>query len=192
MIVYVLFFAGLNESVFNVSIPQIAEQFQLLPSEVNWMITAYIVTFGIGQTLFPKLSNRYEIGPLMTFGILIYMISGLIGILLQQWFALVIIVRAIQGIGASAIKALAVAGCYVTSTLHWSLLLLIPLFLLPAIPLLLKLPKVTEDVFLPDDFANRMNNYPKFVVSATLQELSWNNSRLIKGNLAEEVAKLKQ
>lgn len=85
----------------------------------------------------------------MTFGILIYMISGLIGVLLQQWFALVIIVRAIQGIGASAIKALAIAagpilGGYVTSTLHWSLLFLIPLFLLPAIPLLLKLPKMNQ------------------------------------------------
>ncbi|GIN93716.1 pyrimidine reductase [Siminovitchia terrae] len=52
--------------------------------------------------------------------------------------------------------------------------------------------KVSKGVYLPDEFADRMNNYPKFVVSATLQELSWNNSRLIKGNLAEEVAKLKQ
>ncbi|MFD0714146.1 dihydrofolate reductase family protein [Paenibacillus sp. GCM10027626] len=37
-----------------------------------------------------------------------------------------------------------------------------------------------------------MNNYPKFVVSTTLQEASWNNSQLIKGNLVEEVSKLKQ
>src|SRR5690348_17053160 len=78
LIVYVLFFAVLNESVFNVSIPQIAEQFHLLPSEVSWMITAFIVTFGIGQAIFAKLSDRYEIGPLMTAGILIYMIAGLI------------------------------------------------------------------------------------------------------------------
>ncbi|GIN95961.1 tetracycline efflux MFS transporter Tet(L) [Siminovitchia terrae] len=176
LIVYVLFFAVLNESVFNVSIPQIAEEFQLLPSEVSWMITSFIVTFGIGQTIFAKLSDRYEIGSLMMFGLLIYMISGLIGFLLQQWFALVIIVRAIQGIGASAIKALTlvavarhfsteyraklfgifisvealavaagpILGGYVTSILHWSLLLLIPMFLLPAIPLLLKLPKMNQ------------------------------------------------
>lgn len=52
--------------------------------------------------------------------------------------------------------------------------------------------KVAKGVIIPDDFADRMNNYPKFVVSTTLQEVSWNNSRLIRGNLVEEVSKLKQ
>ena len=41
-------------------------------------------------------------------------------------------------------------------------------------------------------FADRMNGLPKFVVSTTLKEVGWNNSRLIKGNIAEEVLKLKQ
>jgi dihydrofolate reductase len=43
------------------------------------------------------------------------------------------------------------------------------------------------------EFADYMNNTPKFVVSETLQEpLEWNNSTLIKDNVAEEIAKLKQ
>jgi dihydrofolate reductase len=38
-----------------------------------------------------------------------------------------------------------------------------------------------------------MNGYPKYVVSTTLEELlEWNNSTLIKGNVAEEVTRLKQ
>jgi len=38
-----------------------------------------------------------------------------------------------------------------------------------------------------------MNGYPKYVVSTTLEEpLEWNNSTLIKGNVAEEIARLKQ
>ncbi len=41
-------------------------------------------------------------------------------------------------------------------------------------------------------FADRMNSIPKYVVSSTLEKLEWNNSHLIKGNLAEEVLKLKQ
>jgi len=41
-------------------------------------------------------------------------------------------------------------------------------------------------------FADRFNNLPKFVVSTTLEKVEWNNSRLIKANIAEEVAKLKQ
>ena len=42
------------------------------------------------------------------------------------------------------------------------------------------------------DMADRFNNIPKFVVSTTLHEATWNNSKLIKDNIAEEVSKLKQ
>jgi dihydrofolate reductase len=42
------------------------------------------------------------------------------------------------------------------------------------------------------DFADRMNRLPKFVVSTTLNELKWNNSRQIKGIAEKEIAKLKQ
>jgi dihydrofolate reductase len=43
------------------------------------------------------------------------------------------------------------------------------------------------------EFADYMNNTPKFVVSTTLEEpLEWNNSTLIKGNVAEEITRLKQ
>jgi len=44
----------------------------------------------------------------------------------------------------------------------------------------------------PDGFADRFNSMPKFVASRTLKKLDWNNSHLIKGDLATEVARLKQ
>ena len=44
-----------------------------------------------------------------------------------------------------------------------------------------------------EGFADRMNSMPKFVISKTLEEpLEWNNSRLIKESVGEEVSKLKQ
>jgi dihydrofolate reductase len=43
------------------------------------------------------------------------------------------------------------------------------------------------------EYAEMMNGYPKHVVSTTLAEpLEWNNSTLIKGNVAEEITELKQ
>jgi dihydrofolate reductase len=43
------------------------------------------------------------------------------------------------------------------------------------------------------EYAEMMDGYPKYVVSTTLEEpLGWNNSTLIKGNVAEEVTRLKQ
>jgi dihydrofolate reductase len=37
-----------------------------------------------------------------------------------------------------------------------------------------------------------MNTLPKVVISRTLQKAEWNNTRLIKENVAEEILKLKQ
>src|SRR4030095_10600309 len=41
-------------------------------------------------------------------------------------------------------------------------------------------------------FADRMNSLPKYVVSTTLKKAAWNNSHIIKSNVAEEIKKLKQ
>ena len=42
------------------------------------------------------------------------------------------------------------------------------------------------------EFADKFNTMPKYVVSSTLEEPEWSNSTVLNGDLAEEVAKLKQ
>src|SRR6266699_6818658 len=42
------------------------------------------------------------------------------------------------------------------------------------------------------EFADKFNNMPKYVVSSTLDEPEWQNSTVLKGDVAEEVGKLKQ
>jgi dihydrofolate reductase len=41
------------------------------------------------------------------------------------------------------------------------------------------------------EVAEGMNKMPKFVFSRTIDKASWNNTKVVKGNLAEEVRKLK-
>jgi len=41
-------------------------------------------------------------------------------------------------------------------------------------------------------FADRMNGLPKYVVSTTMKTAEWNNSHILKGNVVEEVNRLKQ
>jgi dihydrofolate reductase len=41
-------------------------------------------------------------------------------------------------------------------------------------------------------FADRMNSMPKYVVSSTLQAATWNNSTILRGNVLDEVTRLKQ
>jgi dihydrofolate reductase len=62
------------------------------------------------------------------------------------------------------------------------------------------LGRVTYDGFAaawPDrtdeaGFADRMNNLPKYVVSTTLVNPTWNNTHVIKDNVVEEITRLKQ
>lgn len=42
------------------------------------------------------------------------------------------------------------------------------------------------------DFGERMNGIPKYVASTTMETADWNNSTILKGDAAAEVAKLKQ
>jgi dihydrofolate reductase len=50
-------------------------------------------------------------------------------------------------------------------------------------------PKVTDP---GDPIASQLNALPKYVASATLGSLDWNNSQLLGGDVASEVAKLKE
>ncbi len=43
-----------------------------------------------------------------------------------------------------------------------------------------------------DPIAKKFNRIPKYVVSTTLDKVEWNNSKLIKRNVPEEITKLKQ
>lgn len=105
-IYYVIFFAVLNESVFNVSTPSIAKQFGLDASGVSWVVTTFFITFGMGTVIFGKLSDMFSIKRLITIGILLYTAGSLLGFAMQSWYPAIIVSRAIQGAGSSAIPAL--------------------------------------------------------------------------------------
>jgi len=42
------------------------------------------------------------------------------------------------------------------------------------------------------EWADRLNSLPKYVVSSTLEEPKWNNATVLKGDVVNEVSKLKQ
>jgi dihydrofolate reductase len=42
------------------------------------------------------------------------------------------------------------------------------------------------------ELADRLNSMPKYVVSSTLDDPGWNNSKILRGSVVDEVSKLKQ
>ena len=173
-IVYLIFFAVLNETVFNVSTPMIAREFSLTPSGVSWMMTIFMVFFGIGSVIYGKLSDIYSLRRLIIVGIVVYNVGSVMGFALRSSYPAVVAARAIQGIGGSAIPALVfvvvaryaaasergrifgfitsmvslaiglgpVIGGFVSGTIGWPYLFLVPLLIPVAIrPLLRELPE---------------------------------------------------
>jgi dihydrofolate reductase len=62
----------------------------------------------------------------------------------------------------------------------------------------LLLGRVTYDGFapvwplVPGEFAEKFNTMPKYVVSSTLESPEWNNTTVLRGDVIDEVARLKE
>lgn len=168
---FLIFFAVLNETVFNVSIPMIALQFDLSAASVSWVMTIFMVFFGIGSVIYGRLADLYSLRRLIEFGTCLYCVGSVLGFVVQDNYPLVILARAVQAMGASAIPALCfvviarqvpiarrgkvfgfitsvvsvsiglgpVIGGFVSGQLHWSILFLMPLPTLIALPFLRRL-----------------------------------------------------
>jgi MFS transporter, DHA2 family, metal-tetracycline-proton antiporter len=167
---YLIFFAVLNETVFNVSTPKIAEEFGLSAAAVSWVMTIFMVFFGIGSVIYGKLADMYSLRRLIEFGTWLYCAASLFGFFVKGSYPLVVLARGVQAMGASAIPALCfvciaryipeegrgkvfgfitsmvsvsigigpVIGGFVSGQLHWSILFLMPLPTLIALPYLRK------------------------------------------------------
>lgn len=103
---FLAFFSVLNETVFNVSLPEIASHFGVAPSSANWTNTSFILTFAIGTAIYGKLSDLYGVKKLLLFGLLVYGTGSIIGFLFHSWYAGMLMARFIQGAGAAAVPAL--------------------------------------------------------------------------------------
>jgi len=105
-LIYLVFFAVLNETVFNVSTPAISHQFSLSASGVSWVMTSFIVFFAMGSVIFGRLSDLFSIKRLILIGIFLYAGASAAGLMVQSFYPGVVAARAIQGAGASALPAL--------------------------------------------------------------------------------------
>ncbi|MDQ0255314.1 DHA2 family metal-tetracycline-proton antiporter-like MFS transporter [Evansella vedderi] len=101
----ILTFTVMNGTMFNVAIPDIAEEFGLLPSEVSWVMTGYILVFAIGSLMYGKLADIYPIKTLLTIGIILFASGAALGFLSQS-YPMLLAARTLQAMGGATIPAL--------------------------------------------------------------------------------------
>jgi MFS transporter, DHA2 family, metal-tetracycline-proton antiporter len=105
LICFIVFFSVLNGTMFNVAVPDIAEEFALSPGAVSWVITVYIVAFALAAVTYGKLADLYPVRNLITIGLVLFNIGALLGFLAGS-YPLLIGARLIQASGGGAIPAM--------------------------------------------------------------------------------------
>ncbi|WP_235600042.1 MFS transporter [Alkalihalobacillus trypoxylicola] len=107
VLAFTLIISVMNATMFNVALPVISKQFQLSPSKVSWVITGYMIVYAIGTVTFGKLTDKYSLKDLLTFGLLFLSLGSVIGLVATEYW-MIIVARIIQASGAAVIPALAV------------------------------------------------------------------------------------
>jgi len=106
LLMFTVMISSMSAIMFNVVLPQISQEFQLSIAEVSWLTTAYTLIYAFGTVTYGKLSDRFQLKTLMTFGLTLFAIGSLIG-LVSQVFWVALLGRCLQSAGAAAIPAMA-------------------------------------------------------------------------------------
>lgn len=103
---YIILFSVMNNTMFNIALPTLSEAFALTYAQVSWAVISYGILFAVGSVTYGKLADLFPVRWLIVIGLGVFAAGSLIGFL-SAHFIMVIIGRIVQGMGASAIPALA-------------------------------------------------------------------------------------
>ncbi|QJD88414.1 MFS transporter [Cohnella herbarum] len=106
VLVFALIFSVMNGTMFNVALPTIGSEFDLVPSQVSWVMTSYMVVYAIGSVVFGKLADRYRLKDLLTFGLILFAIGSVVGMLASEYW-MIVAGRILQAAGAAVMPATA-------------------------------------------------------------------------------------
>ena len=99
---------SLDFSIVNVALPSIQAQFHLTPTSLQWVVSAYALTFGSFLLLGGRLSDIFNRKRIFLIGLIVFSIASLMGGLAPSPI-IVFISRAIQGLGAAMLAPTALS-----------------------------------------------------------------------------------
>ncbi len=106
--VLALFMAVLDNLVVNVALPTISEDLSASPSQLQWILSAYVLVFASTQITAGGLGDRFGRKKFFIAGVVLFTVTSAMAALVQstEWL---IIARAAQGIGAAFIMPLSLS-----------------------------------------------------------------------------------
>ncbi|BBI32744.1 MFS transporter [Cohnella abietis] len=106
VLAFTLMISVMNATMFNVALPQISVEFALVPSQVSWIVTSYMIVYAIGTVIYGKLADKYRLKDLLTFGLIFFAFGSIAGLIANQ-FWLIVLGRVLQAAGSSVVTAAA-------------------------------------------------------------------------------------
>lgn len=106
ILAFTLVFSIMNASMFNVVMPVISKEFGITASQVSWLITGYMIVFAVGSVTYGKLADKYRLKDLLTFGLIIFALGSIVGLLASEYW-MIVLGRVLQASGAAVIPATA-------------------------------------------------------------------------------------
>ena len=100
-----LFFGVLNASAVGVTLPQIAEDLAIETGRLSWLMTGFLLIYGIAIPFYGRLADLHGARPLFIFGVAVFAMGSILSALASGfWFLLA--ARAVQAIGGAAVPGL--------------------------------------------------------------------------------------
>lgn len=98
----------LSGTMTNIALPLIGRDLGIEPARLGWLVTGYLLVFGISVPFYGRLADRLGARRLFVAGLCIFAIGSLL-CAVASTFLLLLVGRVIQGIGSGAIPGLGVA-----------------------------------------------------------------------------------
>lgn len=103
VLIIVLFMSLVDVGIVNVALPSIQQALGASDAELQWVLTGYALTFGVGLVTAGRAGDVYGRGPLFMMGILVFTASS-VACGLAQSALMLNIARAVQGFGSCLIS----------------------------------------------------------------------------------------
>lgn len=100
--------ASVGTSAANVALPDLAEAFGASLGQVRWVVVAYLIGMTAASVTVGALGDRLGHRPVLVAGLALFSVTALVGALAPS-LAVLIVARALQGVGAAVMTALPLA-----------------------------------------------------------------------------------
>ena len=100
-----LFFGVLNASAVAVVLPEIAQDLSIDPSQIGWLMTGFLLVYGIAIPIYGRLADLYGARPLFLIGVGIFSVGSLLSALAPNFESL-LAARIVQAVGGAAVPGL--------------------------------------------------------------------------------------